>query len=243
MLLANALHLAGTTSAVPQISIFMAGNADGRPQPKSSRAWQVRRRKAGQVPAARRNPGSHEEQPGLGEVIEALPANPFPDALSSPPRMTARKRWKNLRPSSASGPRSNMCNWIRPGYVASTPCSSSAARRSILLGALLGAGLDRDQLQHHPHADTHPPRRDRGQPVARRHGRIHPATLPLLRRAARTRRGYRGLAAGGRGDLLAARPFGRLARLYDLSLVLQTLDARDSACCWDLPAASAGWVP
>jgi hypothetical protein len=64
MLVANALHLAGTTSAVPQISVFMAGECGTAGGIRNRVApWQVRRRKAGSVPSPGRNPVTHERQP------------------------------------------------------------------------------------------------------------------------------------------------------------------------------------
>lgn len=82
MLLSAARQFAGTASATPQISLFMAGTAD------RTMANDVRARlqhqpgvKQLQFIAREETLARMKASAGLREVIEALPANPFPDAF------------------------------------------------------------------------------------------------------------------------------------------------------------------
>ena len=82
MLLANALQLAGTTAAVPQISVFMAADADRRSATEiASRLNKYGGLKQVQFLPREETLARMKANPGLRDVIEALSANPFPDAF------------------------------------------------------------------------------------------------------------------------------------------------------------------
>lgn len=242
MLLANALRLAGTTSAVPQISIFMAGNAERR----AATEIESRLGKYGGVKQVRFL--SREEtlvrmktNPALREVIEALPANPFPDAFV----VTAT----DDRPEAMEKLAAEFRQWPKVEHV---QLDSAWVRRLdallklgrtaiILLGALLGAGLiaisfsiiRMQMLTHRAEIEV-------SQLLGATDGFIQ---RPFL---------YYGVLLGLGGGIVAwllvggavywlRAPLGELVRLYDLSLVLQALDVRDSALLLGF-AASLGWL-
>ena len=242
MLLANALQLAGTNSAVPQISIFMAGNAERR----AATEIESRLGKYGGVKQVRFL--SREEtlarmktNPALREVIEALPANPFPDAFV----VTAT----DDRPVAMEKLAAEFRQWPKVEHV---QLDSAWVRRLdallklgrtaiILLGALLGAGLIaisfsiiRMQIL------THRAEIEVSQLLGATDGFIQ---RPFL---------YYGVLLGIGGAVVAwllvgaavyglRAPLGELVRLYDLSLALQTLDARDSSLLLGF-ASGLGWL-
>ena len=242
MLLANALQLAGTNSAVPQISIFMAGNAERR----AATEIESRLGKYGGVKQVRFL--SREEtlarmktNPALREVIEALPANPFPDAFV----VTAT----DDRPDAMEKLAAEFRQWPKVEHV---QLDSAWVRRLdallklgrtaiILLGALLGAGLIaisfsiiRMQIL------THRAEIEVSQLLGATDGFIQ---RPFL---------YYGVLLGIGGAVVAwllvgaavyglRAPLGELVRLYDLSLALQTLDARDSSLLLGF-ASGLGWL-
>ena len=242
MLLANALQLAGTNSAVPQISIFMAGNAERR----AATEIESRLGKYGGVKQVRFL--SREEtlarmktNPAVREVIEALPANPFPDAFV----VTAT----DDRPVAMEKLAAEFRQWPKVEHV---QLDSAWVRRLdallklgrtaiILLGALLGAGLIaisfsiiRMQIL------THRAEIEVSQLLGATDGFIQ---RPFL---------YYGVLLGIGGAVVAwllvgaavyglRAPLGELVRLYDLSLALQTLDARDSSLLLGF-ASGLGWL-
>ncbi len=82
MLLSAARQLAGTASAVPQISVFMAATADrAMANDVRARLQQQPGVKQLQFLAREETLARMKASGGLREVIEALPANPFPDAF------------------------------------------------------------------------------------------------------------------------------------------------------------------
>ena len=193
MLLANALQLSGTTSAVPQISVFMATNAERQ---AATEIGERLGRHAGvkQVLFVPREEtlARMKSGPGLREVIEALPANPFPDAF-------------------------------------------------VLLAALLGTGLIAISFSI-----------IRMQVLTQRSeievSRLLGATNGYIQRPFLYFGVFLGLGGGVLAWLLVAAaalwlraPLAELARLYDLTLALQTLGTRDSALLLGF-AASLGWL-
>ena len=242
MLLANALHLAGSVTAVPQISIFMAGTAERRAAAEIG----SRLGKYGGVKQVRFLPREEtlarmKSNPALGEVIEALPANPFPDAFV----VTAA----DDRPEAMEKLAAEFRQWPKVEHV---QLDSAWVRRLdallklgrtaiIVLGALLGAGLIaisfsiiRMQIL------THRAEIEVSQLLGATDGFIQ---RPFL---------YYGVLLGAGGAIVAwllvagavqwlRAPLGELARLYDLSLILQTLDVRDSALLLGF-ATSLGWL-
>jgi cell division transport system permease protein len=242
MLLANALHLAGSVTAVPQISIFMAGNAERRAAAEIG----SRLGKYGGVKQVRFLPREEtlarmKNNPALGQVIEALPANPFPDAFV----VTA----SDDRPEAMEKLAAEFRQWPNVEHV---QLDSAWVRRLdallklghtsiIVLGALLGAGLIaisfsiiRMQIL------THRAEIEVSQLLGATDGFIQ---RPFL---------YYGVLLGTGGAVVAwllvggavhwlRAPLGELVRLYDLSLVLQTLNARDSLLLLGF-AAGLGWL-
>ncbi len=242
MLLANALHLAGTNSAVPQISIFMSGSAERRAATEIG----SRLGKYGGVAQVRFLPREEtlarmKNNPALGEVIEALPANPFPDAFV----VTAT----DDRPEAMEKLAAEFRQWPKVEHV---QLDSAWVRRLdallklgrtaiILLGALLGAGLItisfsiiRMQIL------THRAEIEVSQLLGATDGFVQ---RPFL---------YYGVLLGIGGAIVAwllvaatvywlRAPLGELVQLYDLSLVLQALGARDSTLLLGF-AAGLGWL-
>lgn len=87
MLFANAQAFVGRVSATPQVSIFMAMDADR----KSAQDLVARLRRmegiASQSLVTREETLARmKSSPGLGETLDALAANPFPDTLVVTPR-------------------------------------------------------------------------------------------------------------------------------------------------------------
>jgi cell division transport system permease protein len=242
MLVANALHLAGTTSAVPQISVFMASNAERRAATEiESRLGKYGGVKQVQFLPREETLARMKGNPGLRDVIEALPANPFPDAFV----VTAA----DDRPEAMEKLAQEFRQWPRVEHV---QLDSAWVRRldallklgrtaTILLGVLLGAGLiaisfgiiRMQILMHRAEIEV-------SQLLGATDGFIQ---RPFL---------YYGVLLGLGGGIVAwllvgtatlwlRAPLGELARLYDLSLVLHTLDARDSSLLLGF-AGGLGWI-
>lgn len=242
MLVANALHLAGTTSAVPQISVFMAGSAERRAASEiESRLGKYGGVKQVQFLPREETLARMKGNPGLRDVIEALPANPFPDALV----VTATDE----RPESMEKLAAEFRQWPKVEHV---QLDSAWVRRLdallklgrtgvMLLGALLGAGLIAISFSIiRMQVLTHRAEIEVSQLLGATNGFIQ---RPFL---------YYGLLLGLAGGIAAwllvgaaalwlRAPLGELVRLYDLTLVLQSLDARDSALLLGL-AAGLGWL-
>ena len=242
MLLANALQLAGTTSAVPQISIFMAATAERRATTEiESRLGKYGGIKQVQFVAREETLARMKANPGLREVIEVLPANPFPDAFV----VTAADE----RPEAMEKLAVEFRQWPKVEHV---QLDSAWVRRLdallrlgrtavILLGALLGAGLiaisfsiiRMQVLTHRTEIEV---------------SGLLGATDGFIRRPFLYYGVLLGLGGGivawllvGAAALWLRTPLGELVRLYDLSLVLQSLDARDSTLLLGF-AAGLGWL-
>lgn len=242
MLLANALRLTGTASAVPQISLFMAANAERSAVVEiESRLAKFGGIKQVQVLRREETLARMKTNPGLRDVIEALPANPFPDAFV----VTAT----DDRPESMEKLAVEFRQWPKVEHV---QLDSAWVRRLdallklgrtavILLGALLGAGLiaivfsiiRMQALMHRAEIEV---------------SQLLGATDGFIRRPFLYYGVLLGLGGGivawllvGAAALWLRAPLGELVRLYDLSLVVQALDAQDSAL---LLAVSAvlGWL-
>ena len=242
MLLANAQRLGGTVSAAPQISIFMGTNAErGMAGEIESRLKQRKDLKRFQFLPREETLSRMKANPGLREVIEALPENPFPDAFV----VTV----EDDRPEAMEQLAVEFRQWPRVEHV---QLDSAWARRLdallklgrtavLVLGALLGAGLiaisfsiiRMQVLTHRTEIEV---------------SRLLGATDGFIRRPFL----YYGLLLGLGGGIVAwllveaaalwlRSPLGELARLYDLTLTLQALDARDSALLL-ATAAGLGWL-
>jgi len=242
MLLANAFQLAGTTTAVPQISLFMNAGSDRR----AATEIETRLRRyagVGQVQFLTREDTLARMKASLGlkDVIEALPANPFPDAFvvmatdDSPVAMEKLaaefRQWPKVEHVQLDSA------WIRR-LEALLKLGRTAV---ILLGALLGAGLivitfniiRMQVLTHRAEIEV---------------SQLLGATDGFIRRPFL----YYGTLLGVGGGLIAwllvtagalwlRGPLGELVRLYDLTLVMQALDGRDSALLLGC-ATGLGWL-
>ena len=242
MLLANALHLAGTASAVPQISIFMASTAERRAAAEiESRLGKYGGVKQVQFLPREETLARMKTNPGLRDVIEVLPGNPFPDAFV----VTAT----DDRPEAMEKLAVEFRQWPKVEHV---QLDSAWVRRLdallrlgrtavILLGVLLGAGLiaisfsiiRMQALMHRAEIEV---------------SQLLGATDGFIRRPFLYYGVLLGLGGGivawllvGAAALWLRAPLGDLIRLYDLTLVLQALDSRDSTMLLGF-AAGLGWL-
>jgi cell division transport system permease protein len=98
MLLADVAGLLRNAAPTPQISVFMARDAD--PAASTAAAAQIRGHSG--VGAVRVVPRQEtlarmKQNPGLADVIEVLPANPFPDTLIVTPADDSPRAMETLR--------------------------------------------------------------------------------------------------------------------------------------------------
>jgi cell division transport system permease protein len=242
MLLANVLSLAGTTSAAPQISIFMASGADrGMAAEIESRLKKRSDVKRIQFLPREETLARMKTSPGLREVIEALPANPFPDAFVLTAADERPEVMEQLAVEFRQWPRVEHVQ-LDSAWVRRLDALLKLGRTAVLvLGALLSAGLiaisfsiiRMQVLTHRTEIEV---------------SRLLGATDSFIRRPFL----YYGLLLGLGGGIVAwlvvgaaalwlRAPLGELVRLYDLTLVLQSLDARDSALLLAF-AAGLGWL-
>ena len=242
MLLANALHLASTTSAVPRISVFMATNADRR----AATEIESRLGKHGAVKQVQFLPREEtlarmKTNPGLRDVIEALPGNPFPDAFVVTAADDSPEAMEKLAVEFRQWPKVEHVQ-LDSAWVRRLDALLRLGRTAVLLlGALLGAGLIAITFSIiRMQALTHRAEIEVSQLLGATDGFIQ---RPFL---------YYGVLLGLGGGIVAwllvgaaalwlRGPLGELVRLYDLALVLQTLDGRDSALLLGL-AAGLGWL-
>lgn len=242
MLLANALSLAGTTSAAPQISIFMAANADrGMAAEIESRLKKRSDIKRFQFLPREETLARMKANPGLREVIEALAANPFPDAFI----LTAADE----RPEVMEQLAAELRQWPRVEHV---QLDSAWVRRLdallelgrtavLVLGALLSAGLiaitfsiiRMQVLTYRTEIEV---------------SRLLGATDGFIQRPFLYYGFLLGLGGGmvawllvGAAALWLRTPLGELVSLYDLTLALQAPGARDSTLLVAF-AAGLGWL-
>lgn len=242
MLLANALHLSGATSAVPQISIFMAANAERQ---AATEIGERLGRYAGvrQVLFVPREEtlARMKSGPGLREVIEALPANPFPDAFVVSVADESLAAMERLAVEFRQWPKIEHVQ-LDSAWVRRLDALLKLGRTTVmLLAALLGMGLiaisfsliRMQVLTHRAEIEV---------------SRLLGATNGFIQRPFL----YFGILLGLGGGVVAwllvtaaalwlRAPLAELARLYDLTLTLQTLGARDSALLLGF-AAGLGWL-
>jgi cell division transport system permease protein len=242
MLLANALHLAGTTSAVPQISVFMAANADRR----AATEIESRLAKYGGVKQVQFLPREDtlarmKTNEGLRDVIEALPRNPFPDAFVVTATDDRPEAMEKLAVEFRQWPKVEHVQ-LDSAWVRRLDALLKLGRTAVmLLGALLGAGLIAISFSIiRMQVLTHRAEIEVSQLLGATDGFIQ---RPFL---------YYGVLLGLGGGVVAwllvgaaalwlRTPLSELVRLYDLTLVLQNLDARDSALLLGF-AAGLGWL-
>ena len=242
MLLANGLHLAGTISAVPQISIFMAANADQRATTEiESRLNKYGGAKQIQFMARDKTLARMKTNPGLRDVIEALPGNPFPDAFVVTATDDRPEAMEKLAVEFRQWPMVEHVQ-LDSAWVRRLDALLKLGRTAVLLlGALLGAGLiaisfniiRMQVLTHRVEIEV---------------SQLLGATDAFIQRPFL----YYGVLLGLGGGLVAwllvgaaalwlRTPLSELVRLYDLTVALQSLDARDSALLLGF-AGGLGWV-
>lgn len=242
MLLANAIHLAGTTSSVPRISIFMASGAERR----AAGDIEARLEKYGGVKHVLFLPREEtlarmKTNPALRDVIEVLPANPFPDAFVVTATEDRPEAMEKLAVEFRQWPKVEHVQ-LDSAWVRRLDALLKLGRTAvILLGALLGTGLIAITFSIiRMQALTHRAEIEVSQLLGATDGFIR---RPFL---------YYGvlLALGGglvAWQLVAAAalwlraPLGELAKLYDLTLILQPLGQLDSALLLGF-AAGLGWL-
>ncbi len=105
MLLANAMRLAGNSSATPQISVFMTRDAERR----ATADVEARLRAHPGIAAVQLVPREEtlarmKNSEGLADVIEVLPRNPFPDAFVVVPKDDGPDAMERLRADLAKLP-------------------------------------------------------------------------------------------------------------------------------------------
>lgn len=242
MLLANAASLAGTTSAVPQISVFMAANAD------RAMATEIESRLKKRSDIKRLQFLPREEtlarmkaNPGLRDVIEALAANPFPDAFVLTAADQRGEAMEQLAVELRQWPKVEHVQ-LDSAWMRRLDALLQLGRTAVLvLGALLSAGLiaisfsiiRMQVLTHRTEIEV---------------SGLLGATDGFIQRPFLYYGFLLGLGGGivawllvGAAALWLRAPLGELVRLYDLTLVLQTSGARDSALLLAF-AAGLGWL-
>ena len=242
MLLANALRLAGTASAAPQISLFMATNAERSAVTEiESRLARFGGIKQVQILRREETLARMKTNPGLRDVIEALPANPFPDAFVVTATDDRPEAMEKLAVEFRQWPKVEHVQ-LDSAWVRRLDALLKLGRTAVtLLGVLLGAGLiaivfsiiRMQALMHRAEIEV---------------SQLLGATDGFIRRPFLYYGVLLGLGGGivawllvGAAALWLRAPLGELVRLYDLTLVLQALDAKDSALLLAV-AAVLGWL-
>jgi len=242
MLLSNALSLAGTTSAVPQISVFMTGGAER----KASADVEARLRKYGGVKQVQFLPREEtlarmKASQGLRDVIEALPANPFPDAFVVTAADDRPEVMEKLAAEFRQWPKVEHVQ-LDSAWVKRLDALLKLGRTAVLLlGLLLGAGLIAITFTT-----------IRMQVLTSRAeievAHLLGATDSFIRRPFLYFGALLGLGGGlfawllvGAAALWLRAPLGDLVRMYDLTLVIQPLGVIESSTLLAF-AATLGWL-
>jgi len=242
MLIANAQRLAGATSAAPRISIYMAVNAErGMAAEIETRLKKRSDIKRIQFLSREETLARMKTNTGLADVIEVLPANPFPDAFMLTVTDERPQAMEQLAAEFRQWPKVEHVQldsaWVRRLDALLTLGSTVV----LVLGVLLGTGLfaisfsiiRMQVLTHRAEIEV---------------SRLLGATDSFIQRPFL----YYGLVLGLGGGVVAwllvgaaafwlRIPLGELVQLYDLSLVLRTLDVRESALLLAF-AAGLGWL-
>jgi cell division transport system permease protein len=179
--------------------------------------------------------------PGLRDVIEALPANPFPDAFIVTAADDSAVAMEKLAVEFRQWPKVEHVQ-LDSAWIRRLDALLKLGRTAVLLlGTLLGAGLIAISFSIiRMQVLTHRAEIEVSQLLGATDGFIQ---RPFL---------YYGVLLGLGGGIVAwllvggaalwlRTPLSELVRLYDLTLVLEALDAGDSALLLGL-AAGLGWV-
>lgn len=242
MLLSGVGELAGNTTATPQISIFMAIAAErGTTNEIRSRLDKHAGVRQTQFLAREETLARMKASPGLREVIEALSANPFPDALVVSARDEAPETMERLAMEFRKWPGVEHVQ-LDSAWVRRLDALLRLGRTGLLLLAgLLGGGLIAITFSI-----------TRMQVLTQRAeievSRLLGATEAFIRRPFLYLGLLLGLGGGAVAWLLVAgatiwlrAPLAELAGLYDLNLTLRPLSLADSTLLM-ASAGSLGWL-
>ena len=242
MLLSAVRHLAGTASATPQISVFMAVNAD-RAMANDVRSRLEQRPGVKQIQFLSREETLARMKSGAGlrDVIEALASNPFPDAFVVGVRDERPEAMETLAAEfrKLTGVEHVQLDsaWVRR-LDALLKLGHSAL---LLLASLLGCGLVAISFSI-----------VRMQVLTQRTeievSRLLGATEAYIRRPFLYHGSLLGLGGGLVAWLLVAAstlwlraPIAELAGMYEINLALKPLDIVESGLLFGF-AAARGWL-
>jgi len=242
MLLANALQLARNAAPAPQISLYLDLGADRRAvQDVEARLKAHPSVKSARLIAREETLARMKASEGLGDVIEALPKNPFPDAFVITPADDAPQAMEQLAAELRKLPKIGHVQ-LDSDWVRRLDALLRIGRTGVLLlMLLLGAGLVAVTFNTL-----------RLQVLSGRAeievSRLLGATDAFIRRPFQ----YHGALLGLLGGLVAwllvagttlwlAAPVAEVASLYRSGFVLQPLSATDSLALL-AGAAALGWL-
>lgn len=242
MMLANFQRLAQRIAATPQISLFMALDA----AKKDVAEIETRLRRHSQTREVRLVPREEtlrrlKESEGLGEVIESLPRNPFPDAFIVVPRDEAPVALESMRAEFLKYPKVEHVQ-LDSAWVKKLDAFLRLARLTVtLLAAVLGLALvavtfNTIRLQILT------------QEAEIEVSRLLGATDAFIRRPFYYFGALQGVAGGLVAwcivliaTLLLREPIADLASLYGVEFALHILPLADTALLFGL-AALLGWA-
>jgi cell division transport system permease protein len=242
MLLANAMQLARNASPSPQISLFLRLDADRKAS--SEIETRLKQHPAGlsvQFLPKEETLERMKASPGLREVIEVLPRNPFPDAFVVVPRDDRPEAMDKLAAEFRLLPRVEHVQldsaWVRRLDVLLRLGRSGVGVLALLLGVgLIAITFNIIRLQ-----------------VLTQRSEIEVSALlgatdSFIRRPFLYFGALLGLLGGSAAWLLVMvatlwlrSPLGELAQLYGLSFSLAPLNPRDSVLLFTI-AGALGWL-
>ncbi len=242
MLLANGLSLARSVSPTPQIAVFMAVGAERR----AADALMAQLAKRADVRRYRLVPREDtlarmKKSEGLADVIDALPRNPFPDAIVIDPADEQPQAMENLAAELRAAPQVEHVQLDSAWVQRLNALLKLGSTGVTLLAALLGVGLVAITFNT-----------IRLQVVSRGAEielcRLLGATDAFVRRPFH----YQGALQGLLGAVVAwlivfaaclwlSEPVAELARLYGLDFALAPLSAANGACLVAI-ATLLGWA-
>ena len=242
MLLANFQHLAQSIAAAPQVSVFMALDA-GKKDTADIESQLSKHPQAREVRPVPREETLRrlKESEGLGEVIESLPRNPFPDAFVVIPRTGTPETLEGMRAEFAKYPKVEHVQ-LDSAWVNKLDALLRLAQLAVtLLAAVLGLALvavtfNTIRLQILT------------QGAEIEVSRLLGATDAFIRRPFYYFGALQGLTGGAVAwlavlfaTLLLREPVTELASLYGIALSLSVLPLADSTLLFGL-AALLGWA-
>lgn len=242
MLLANALHLAGDTAPRPQISLFLALDADRRAvQDIESKLRSHAGVKSVRFISREETLTRMKKNEGLNDVIEALPRNPFPDVFVVQPVNDGPDAMEQLAAELGKLPKVEHAQ-LDSEWVRRLDALLNLARTGVaLLALLLGIGLVAITFNT-----------IRLQVLTGRAeievSRLLGATDGFIRRPFQYFGLIQGLLGGAVAWLIVAGvtlwlrgPVDAMARAYGVAFTLMPLGAANSAALL-LAAAGLGWL-